>query len=154
MATASGDVRKYRLTSIDVLRGLAIVIMAIDHVRDNFLAGAFRIRWPIRTSRPAVPDALDHPLLRAGRSSSGRHERGPHGGTEEPGELGRFLFTRGVWLVFVEMAVISTLFTFAPGRIAHLDGPHIDRRCRTIWAIGASMIVLAGAQFLGRRAAS
>ena len=34
------DQRAYRLTSIDMVRGLVIVIMAIDHVRDNFFAGA------------------------------------------------------------------------------------------------------------------
>ena len=31
--------RSYRLTAIDMLRGLVIVVMAIDYVRDYFLAG-------------------------------------------------------------------------------------------------------------------
>ena len=34
------DKRAYRLSAIDMIRGLVIVIMAIDHVRDNFLFGA------------------------------------------------------------------------------------------------------------------
>lgn len=36
IASAPSDARSYRLTNIDALRGLVIVIMAIDHARDFF----------------------------------------------------------------------------------------------------------------------
>jgi uncharacterized membrane protein len=39
MASPHQDHRAYRLTNIDMVRGLAIIIMAIDHVRDFFLVG-------------------------------------------------------------------------------------------------------------------
>jgi uncharacterized membrane protein len=35
----TANAREYRLTGIDMLRGLAIVVMAIDHVRDYFMVG-------------------------------------------------------------------------------------------------------------------
>ena len=37
VSSVSQDARSYRLTNIDMLRGLVIVIMAIDHVRDLFM---------------------------------------------------------------------------------------------------------------------
>ncbi len=146
------DLRGYRLTSIDVLRGLAIVIMAIDHVRDGFLAGAvqdpmadpniapsvFVTRWITHYCAPVF-------TVLAGTSAGLMSAR------KSSGELGRFLLTRGLWLVFVEMAVISTLLTFRPGGIPQLGG-HTLIVMQTIWAIGASMIVLAFAQRLGRPA--
>src|SRR6185369_17491979 len=88
--------RAYRLTAIDVLRGLVIVIMAIDHVRDYFLAGAeqdpmanpnitaglFATRWVTHFCAPVF-------VLLAGVSAGLMAARKP------PADLGRFLFTRG-----------------------------------------------------------
>ena len=59
-----------------------------------------------------------------------------------PTDLARFLFTRGLWLIVVEWFVISTAATFAPGGIAQLGG-QILVTMQVIWAIGASMVVLA-----------
>jgi len=144
--------RSYRLTSIDLLRGLVIVIMAIDHTRDFFLAGAqqdpttdpnvgaalFATRWITHFCAPVF-------VLLAGTSAGLMVAR------KSRPELAWFLFTRGVWLVFVEIFVISTAATFAPGGIEDVGG-QVLIAMQVIWAIGASMIVLAGCQWMGRRA--
>jgi uncharacterized membrane protein len=67
--------------------------------------------------------------------------------------LGAFLLKRGLWLIFIEVFVVSTGWTFAPLGIEHepLNGD-ILIIMQVIWAIGASMVVLAGIQFLGSRA--
>jgi len=150
MVTDAGDVRAYRLSSIDMLRGLAIVIMAIDHVRDFFLAGAtqdpmadpnvspalFATRWITHFCAPVF-------VLLAGTSVGLMTAR------KSRSQLGRFLLTRGSWLIFVEWFVISTAWTFAPGGLDAIGG-RVLVVMQVIWAIGASMVVLAGAQFLGR----
>lgn len=146
------DQRIYRLSSIDMLRGLAIVIMAIDHVRDYFMLaaaqdpmtdpdigpGLFLTRWITHFCAPVF-------VLLAGTSAGLMASR------KSPAALGAFLFRRGVWLVCIEWFVISTAFTFAPGGIQQVGGLVVVPM-QVIWAIGASMVVLAGAQFLGRRA--
>ncbi len=146
------DQRSYRLASLDLLRGLVIVIMAIDHVRDFFLAGAlqdpttdpnvtlglFMTRWITHFCAPVF-------VLLAGISA------GLMAARRTPTDLARLLFTRGLWLIAVEWFVISTAATFAPGGIPQLGG-QIVVTMQVIWAIGASMIVLSGAQLLGRRA--
>lgn len=68
-----------------------------------------------------------------------------------PSWLGSFLLKRGVWLIVVEFFVISAGWSFAPLGLDQLGGL-IPIAMQVIWAIGASMVVLAGAQFLGRRA--
>src|SRR5690349_18297950 len=107
------DQRAYRLTSIDMLRGLVIVIMAIDHTRDFFsqsmtidpmndpnagLALALT-RWITHFCAPVF-------VFLAGTSAGLMVARksGP--------DLWRFLFTRGLWLIFVEIFLISTAATY------------------------------------------
>lgn len=126
-----------RLDSVDLLRGLVMVLMALDHVRDFFTDVRF---YPLDLSRTNV-------LLYATRwvthfcapvfvflAGTGAFLSLTRGKTVP--ELSRFLFTRGLWLVFVELTVVrfGWLFNFdytlAIGQV--------------IWAIGWSMIVLAG----------
>lgn len=147
------DRRAYRLSSIDMLRGLVIVIMALDHARDylgsstldptndpNVGLALFMTRWITHICAPVF-------VFLAGTSA------GMMAGRKNPSELGNFLLKRGVWLILIEMFVISTGWTFAPLGIDHdpLNGRTLIIM-QVIWAIGASMVVLAGLQFLGRRA--
>ena len=149
---AASDQRSYRLASLDLLRGLVIVIMAIDHVRDFFLAGAlqdpttdpnvtlglFMTRWITHFCAPVF-------VLLAGVSAGLMSAR------RTPTELARLLFTRGLWLIAIEWFVVSTFATFAPAGIPQVGG-QILVTMQVIWAIGASMVVLSAAQWLGRRA--
>lgn len=143
------DARSYRLTSIDFLRGLVIVIMAIDHARDMLMTGMamdpleqpdvspalYLTRWITHFCAPAF-------VFLAGTSAGLMTAR------KNPAELGAFLMKRGLWLLFVEVVIISTGVTFAPLGIAELGG-HTLVFMQVIWAIGASMVLLAFAQRLG-----
>src|SRR5436190_15226166 len=102
MSGDRADKRAYRLSAIDMIRGLVIVIMAIDHVRDNFFLGAlqdptsdpnitgavFATRWITHFCAPVF-------VMLAGVSAGMMSTR--KSGTE----LGRFLLIRGLWLIFV-----------------------------------------------------
>jgi uncharacterized membrane protein len=148
----SKDARSYRLTNIDFLRGLVIVIMAIDHVRDYVLMGTsldpmnqpdvsvslYLTRWVTHFCAPVF-------VFLAGTSAGLMASR------KSPRELGAFLLKRGLWLIFVEAAIISTSLTFSPQGIAELGGATFVF-LQVIWAIGASMVLLGAAQFLGPRA--
>ena len=148
---AAPDRRAYRMSSIDMLRGLVIVLMALDHVRDFVMVGSvqdptaaavgpllFATRWITHFCAPTF-------VFLAGTSAGLMARRRP------PRELARFLLVRGLWLIVLEVFVISTAASFAPAGIAELGG-RTYVGLQVIWAIGASMVVLAGAQFLGRRA--
>jgi uncharacterized membrane protein len=148
----STDARGYRLTSIDMLRGLVIVIMAIDHTRD-FFSTAMSID-PMNDPNVGLPLALTRWIthfcapvfvLLSGISA------GLMAARKSPAELGKFLATRGLWLIFVEIFIISTAGTFAPGGIEQLGGKTLAFM-QVVSAIGASMVVLAALQFLGRKA--
>jgi uncharacterized membrane protein len=143
--------RAYRLTSIDLLRGLVIVVMALDHVRDYLMTGAaqnpmhdpnvgvalYFTRWATHFCAPVF-------VVLAGVSAGLMTAR------KTPAELSAFLLRRGLWLIAIEWFVISTAFTFSPLGLPDFGGL-VAVPLQVIWAIGASLVVLAGAQFLGRR---
>lgn len=151
-ANKGPDLRAYRLTSIDMLRGLVILVMALDHVRDFTMMGGvqdpmtdpnvspwlFFTRWITHFCAPVF-------IFLAGTSAGLMTAR------KSPGELAGFLFKRGLWIIFLEVAVISTAFTFSPRGLPQFDGRTVVA-LQTLWAIGASMVLLAGAQTLGARA--
>jgi uncharacterized membrane protein len=148
----TSDARVYRLDSIDCVRGIAIVIMAIDHVRDMMMVSSaqdpmldpnispqlFFTRWITHFCAPVF-------VLLAGTSAGLMADR------KSPAELCRFLLLRGLWLIFAEFFIISLAWSFAPFGMAALGGL-IFVAMQVIWAIGASMVVLAFAQFLGATA--
>src|SRR5947208_17170870 len=106
-----------------MFRGLVILLMAIDHVRHffvcatyqdaianpNITAGLFMTRWITHLCAPTF-------VLLAGVSAGLMTAR------KTPSDLARFLFTRGLWLIFVEVSVVSTLATFSPFGIAEVGG--------------------------------
>jgi uncharacterized membrane protein len=126
--------------------------MAIDHARDFFLLGTamdplvdpnvsvvvFATRWITHFCAPVF-------VLLAGTSA------GLMAARKSRGELARFLLTRGAWLILVEIVVIATAWTFSPRGMAQVGGLTWTA-LQVIWAIGASMVALAGFQWLGRRA--
>ena len=126
-----------RLDAVDVLRGLVMILMAIDHVRDfvgpqvdfrldvgKTSAALFFTRWITHFCAPVF-------VLLAGTSAFLQAARG-----KSRSELSRFLLTRGAWLVLLEITVIRIGWTFDLGY-------HITP-LQVIWAIGWSMIALAG----------
>jgi uncharacterized membrane protein len=129
-----------RLASIDLLRGLVMVVMALDHTRDFFAASGFNprdvtdpalflTRWITHFCAPTF-------ILLAGISAF------LYGTGRQTGEVSRYLFTRGCWLVLIEVTIVRVGWSFN----FHFD--HLV--LQVIFAIGASMIVLAALIHLPR----
>jgi len=129
---------KTRIESIDLLKGLVMVIMALDHTRDYFHFSAFffdptdatQTTLPIFFTRFITHFCAPAFSFLAGLSAFMVGKR------KTPAQLSAFLFKRGLWLVFIEVTII----TF---------GWHFDIHFRSfilqvIWSLGISMILLAG----------
>ncbi len=121
-----------RISSVDVLRGLAVVLMAIDHVRvfSGLPAGGpapaiFFTRWITHFVAPIFVFLAGTAAYLHGRKLGDR------------GKLSRFLLVRGLWLVLLELTVIRLCWTF------NLDFANYVL-AGVIWAIGWSMVGLAG----------
>ena len=137
--------RKNRIESIDFLRGLVMIIMALDHVRDYFFFGSF-------TSNPSDL-ATTTPLLFYTRIIT--HYCAPvfvlltgtsaylYGAKKNKRDLSKFLFTRGIWLIFLEIVVNNFVWYFDPSYSLIV--------LQVIWAIGFGMLFLSGIIYLSNR---
>jgi uncharacterized membrane protein len=126
-----------RIISIDILRGIVMVIMALDHTRDFFTdfyhnptdlqyAGTamFFTRWITHFCAPVF-------VFLAGTSAYLSLSKG-----KTKKEAALFLLTRGIWLIILEMTIVRFGWMF------NLDYTQVV--VQVIWAIGWSMIFLAG----------
>src|SRR6187401_95505 len=125
-----------RVQSIDILRGAVMLIMALDHVRDFFHITAmtddplnlatttpalYFTRWITHFCAPTFVFLSGTSAFLAGQRKTKK-------------ELSNFLIKRGIWLVLVEIVIMSLALTFNPSySIIFL---------LVIWAIGWSMVLL------------
>jgi len=127
-----------RINSIDLLRGIVIILMVLDHVRMYFGQGSwyadptdlahstiplFLTRWITHICAPVF-------IFLAGTSAFLYGTR-----LQDNPKLFRYLFTRGLWLIFVELVIINFGWTFDIHLSLHF--------LQVIWAIGVSMVALS-----------
>ena len=138
--TEAVTVKRARIESVDVLRGVVMVLMALDHVRDflglplsptnlaTTTVPLFFTRWITHFCAPVF-------FLLTGTGaylSLGRKSKS---------EISRFLWTRGLWLIFLEIV---------PERCLGLQF-NFDYRVTLLlilWGLGLAMIVLAALVYL------
>jgi len=135
-----------RLQSVDALRGAIMMLMAIDHIRDFVARSAmqflptdltrttpaiFFTRWITHFCAPVF-------MLTAGLGAFFWMTRGHH----SKGELSRFLVTRAIWLIFLEVTVLRVIMF---SQISYRGNLVI---LLILWAIGISMIALAALIYL------
>ncbi len=132
-----------RSVAIDAVRGIVMVLMVLDHARDFFFGMRidptdleettpvlFFTRWVTHFCAPGF-------ILLAGAAAF------LYGQARSPAERRRFLWTRGLWLVVLEVTVIKLGWFPEPfWRFTLLQ---------VIWAIGCSMILLAPISALSPR---
>src|SRR6266436_3508793 len=129
-----------RIDSIDLLRGIVMVIMMLDHTRDFVHYAALQGFDPTDLAHTSVKLFLTRWITHfcapvfvflAGTGTYLQIARG-----KSKGELSRFLVSRGFWLIVLEFTWVRIAVTF-----------NVDYRflgvMQVIWVIGVSMIVLA-----------
>jgi uncharacterized membrane protein len=129
-----------RIQSVDALRGAIIIIMALDHVRDftsiaamsfsptdlsRTTAALFFTRWITHFCAPVF-------AFTAGIGTFFWYHRG-----RTLQQLSRFLLTRGLWLMFLELTLLRFIFFF---QWNWTGAPFI---LTVFWMLGLCMVVLA-----------
>src|SRR6478735_865224 len=99
------ETKSHRIESLDILRGLVMVIMALDHSRDYFHATAFTdnplnlatttpllffTRWITHFCAPVF-------VFLSGISAWLQHQR------KSTSELSKFLISRGIWIIILDL---------------------------------------------------
>ena len=138
-----------RIQSVDALRGAIMMLMAIDHIRDYLARSAqqflptdltrttpaiFLTRWVTHFCAPVF-------VITAGLGAYFWANRGHH----SKGELSQLLISRGIWLIILEVTILRVIFF---SQISFKVNPVI---LIILWAIGTSMIGLAGLIYLPMR---
>ena len=133
---------KKRIESIDLLRAIAMIVMALDHIRDYFHADYFYFdptdltktniplfftRWITHFCAPVFVFLAGTSAFLVGQKKSKK-------------ELSAFLFKRGLWLLFLEITVIGFAWSFNPSM--HMI------RLQVIWALGICMICMSAIIYL------
>ena len=136
---------KWRISSIDILRGLVMIIMALDHVRDFFHISAmvedptnlntttpslFFTRWITHYCAPIFVFLSGTSAFLSGQKKTKK-------------ELSSFLLKRGLFLMVLEIVVINFLVVFDP--LYRFIGLQV------IWVIGLSMVILSFLLYLPLR---
>lgn len=140
------SIKSTRIESIDILRGLVMIIMALDHVRDYTNTGymfvdptnldtttpqLFFTRWITHFCAPVFVFLAGTSAFLYGSKKKSKKE------------LAKFLFTRGLWLVFIELTVVNFSWTFDISLDVHIF--------QVIWAIGICMMFLAALIYLPKK---
>lgn len=136
-----------RIESLDVVRGLIMILMALDHTRDFFHVDAFRFapedlqqsnlalfftRWITHLCAPLF-------LLLAGISIALYQEK------KDAVTTSNYVFFRGLWMVLLELTIVRFGWQFAIGTDYILGA--------VIWVIGWSMVAMAVFVYLPKRLA-
>jgi uncharacterized membrane protein len=132
-----GSLKPERIESVDLLRGVVMILMALDHVRDFWsnrllmdptdldttTAAIFLTRWVTHFCAPTF-------IFLAGTGAFLAGTRG-----KSTSELSWFLVTRGLWLAFFEVTINRAMWMF------NFDLQH--HGAGVFWAIGWAMVVLS-----------
>jgi uncharacterized membrane protein len=135
-----------RLLSVDALRGLVMIIMALDHVRDFFHASAavfsptdlsrttpilFFTRWITHFCLPVFMFLAGTGVYLYGRNRT-------------KGQLSRFLWTRGLWFIALELTVMRFAYNFN-------FSPRFLILLLILWIFGICMVAMAALVYMPMR---